>query len=136
MRMPGMGPGNPGGLMGRGGVGPGMPGMRGFDQLRESDPEMAKLAEADMELERQTQEVSEQFHRAPGGEAREKLKQELTELVDKHFEVRQERRELEIKRLEEQLERLRASLKKRMDDRKVLVQQRIGRLLGDDELGF
>jgi hypothetical protein len=121
-------------MMGRGM--PGMPGMRGFEQLRESDPEMAKLAEADMDLERQTQEVSDQFHRAPNADAREKLKKELMELVDKHFEVRQERRELEIKRLEEQLERLRTSLKKRMDDRKVLVQQRIARLLGDEELGF
>jgi len=107
-----------------------------IEQLRQSDPEMAKLEEADMDLDRQTHEKAEQFRRAQGTEDRDKLKAELNEIVDKHFQVRQERRELEIKRLETQLERLRASLKKRMEERQTLVKQRISNLLGDDELGF
>ena len=40
-------------------------------------------------------------------EDREKLKQQVTEVVNKQFEVRQQRRALELKRLEEQLKRLR-----------------------------
>lgn len=136
------GPQAPGGPQGPGMMG--MPGMRRgpggspaeLEYLRQTDPEMAKLEEADIELDQQTQALAEQFRRAPQGEARDKLKAELVEVVGKHFQVRQERRELEIKRLEEQLERFRASLKKRMNDRESIVKQRILNLLGDDELGF
>ena len=119
------------GTMGPPNMGPGNMGPRNM-----RDPEMAKLEEADMDLDRQTHELAEQFRREEGAEDREKLKEMLTVVVDKHFQVRQERRELEIKRLEAQLERLRAALKKRMDDRQAIVKQRISNLLGDDELGF
>ena len=131
-----------GGMTGGGMPGGGGPGMRRggnmgrMEQLRQSDPEMAKLEEADLDLERQTHEMAEQFRRAQGTDDRDLLKQELTAIVDKHFQVRQERRELEIKRLETQLERLRTSLKKRMVERQAIVRQRISNLLGDDELGF
>jgi hypothetical protein len=124
---------------GMGGAGPGVrgPGRPGMGPPREiDDPEMAQLNEADQDLDRQTHELAEQLRRAPDGEARDKLKQELTDVIVKHFQVRQERRELEIKRLELQLDRLRASLKKRMADRDAIVKQRIANLLGDDELGF
>jgi len=110
--------------------------MMGGPRGNQNDPEMAKLEEADMDLDRKTHELAEQVRRAPDADDREELTKELTDTVDKHFEVRQERRELEIKRLEAQLERLRASLKKRMDERQAIVKQRISNLLGDDEIGF
>ncbi|HUY33780.1 MAG TPA: hypothetical protein VMV69_13605 [Pirellulales bacterium] len=115
---------------------PGGGGMMGGPRGNQNDPEMAKLEEADMDLDRKTHELAEQVRRAPDADDREELTKELTDTVDKHFEVRQERRELEIKRLEAQLERLRASLKKRMDERQAIVKQRISNLLGDDEIGF
>lgn len=106
-----------------------------FDQLRQRDPQMAALIQQDMELERASMELAEQYRRA-GPDRREEIRRELAELVAKHFEVRQQRRELEIVRLKEQLERLQASLKRRADNKETVINQRVAQLLGEDVIDF
>lgn len=107
---------------------PGMPGN--WQQMQEDDPEMYKLLTTDRELERQTVEMAEQYRRAPAAD-REKLKAGLSELVGKHFEVRQERRELQLKRMEEEIQRLRDAIKARNDSREKIVTERITELTGE-----
>ena len=60
------------------------------------------------------------------------LKEQLGELVNKHFEVRQQRRQLELKRLEEELERLRDAIESRNEARDELVRQRVVEILGEE----
>ena len=104
--------------------------------MRETDPEMFKLLSQNMDLERQSRELAMQYQQAASGE-REKIKQQIVELVNKHFDVRQERRALELKRLETQLQRLRETMEKRSKARKELVERRVSELIGrEDEVGF
>ena len=104
-------------------------------QLRESDPEMHKLRQSDLELEKQTRDLVAEYHKPTAD--REQVRAELTGVIEKHFAVRQERRELEIKSLEKQLARLRDSLKKRESNRQQIIDRHIAELLGTaDELGF
>jgi hypothetical protein len=153
---PGMGPGGPQGPgregdrrgpppgeRGRGGpeqgrqAGPGMPGMREhLAMLEKSDPEMYKLVKADMDLERQSRELAMQYRRASSDE-QAKLKDKIKEVVAKHFDVRQERRALDLKRLETQLQKLRESIERRKQARDKLVDQRVSELVGhEEEMGF
>jgi hypothetical protein len=95
-----------------------------------------KLLREDQELERQTADVAMRWRRAPKGE-RESLQQELTELVEKHFQARQDRRRMQLKRLEEELQSLREAIEKRDAARKEVIDRRIAELLGTpDDLGF
>ena len=108
----------------------GPPGMPAYD------PPMHKLDMEEFELSRKTTELTMRYRNAPA-EEREQVKKELTESVNRHFDVRQERRELQLKRLEEELQRLRESIQARNEAREQIVNRRIAELLGDkDDLSF
>jgi hypothetical protein len=107
-----------------------------LNALEKNDPEMYKLLKQDVDLERQTRELAMQYRRAPK-EQRDKIRTQIQELVNKHFDVRHQRRLLEVKRLEEDLQRLRETLARREKARKNLVDKRVSELLGtDDEVRF
>ena len=107
-----------------------------WGSMEKNDPEMYQLLKSDMDLDRQARELAMQYARAPKDQ-REKIKKQVEELVDKHFEVRQQRRSLELKRLEDELKRLREAMERRETARKELVGKRVTGLLGpDDDVGF
>ena len=107
-----------------------------LEALRESDPEMFTLMKQDMELDRQSRDLVQQYRKASPPQ-REKIKAQVVEIVNKHFDVRQQRRALELKRLEEELQRLRDSVEHRTKARKELVDKRVSELLGpEDQTGF
>jgi hypothetical protein len=91
---------------------------------------MYELEVADQELERRTFEKSQQLRRA-GGDQRESLRKELNEVVSRHFEVRQQRRELMLQRMEKELSRMREELKKRSELREQIVNRRLSELTGE-----
>ncbi|HET6880544.1 MAG TPA: hypothetical protein VFI31_10340 [Pirellulales bacterium] len=107
-----------------------------MDRLKQDDPEMFELAKADAEMDNQTRQLVDQFHRATNDADREQLRGKLVAVVENHFAVRQARRELEIKRLEQQLERLRAAVKKRYEERQKIIEQHVSQVLGSDDAAF
>ena len=114
--------------MGMGSPGIGRP--PDWQRMQQEDPEMYQLLVSDDELDRQALEMAEQVRRAKP-EEREKLKATLKDIVGKHFEVRQQRRELQLKRMEEEIQRLRDAIKTRNDAREDVVNKRITELTGD-----
>ncbi len=142
-------PGPPPAEDGRRPGGPQGPGRPGADQpppprwpredleaLRENDPEMFKLLKADLDLDRQSRDLVLQYRKATS-QQREKIKALVVETVNQHFNVRQQRRALELKRLEEELQRLRESVEHRTKARKELIEKRVSELLGpEDQAGF
>lgn len=156
-RGPLRGPGNNGGPlqgpqpnppgMGRGGIGLGGEGgphrfghpggsprwpHDSWDALQKNDPEMYKLLVKDYELDGRARQLAAQYRRAPVV-GRMAIKKELEQLLGEHFEIRQQRRVLELKRLEEELERLRNAIELRSKAREQLVGKRITQLLGEQE---
>lgn len=139
---------NPNGFEGRheGARRPAVPGGPGFngrmgsnphdlEQMKETDPEMFDLVQADMKLDQQTRDEAEQYRRAKPSE-KDAIKTKLSKSVEEHYSVRQKRRELELRRLEEQLTRLRDSVKKRNDEKDLMIKQRISQLVGNPDEGF
>jgi len=140
------GPGGPGMLRPEGPGGAGQHGARArfghlrwphhnWESLEQRDPEMYKLLKADHDLERQTRELAVQYRQAPDDE-KSSIEKQMKEVVDKHFQVRQDRRRLELKRLEEELKRLRDSFEQRNKAREGIVEKRVSQLLGEDAPGF
>lgn len=101
-----------------------------WEHLKKVDPEMYKLELADDEMERQTSELSMQFRRAPKDQKPE-LRKQLEETVVRHFEVRQEKRQLQLTRLEQELQRMREEIERRSEKRAEIVGKRIGELVGE-----
>jgi hypothetical protein len=120
-----------GGVGGRsGGFGGMMPGLSPFGEPPADDPEMRDLLRQDMELDRQAHEMAMRVRNSRGDE-RSKLRAELGEVVNKHFDVRQKRRELQLKRMEEELKRLRDAIGERNESRSTIVGNRLQELLGE-----
>lgn len=110
--------------------------MGEYERLRREDPEMFALLNQDEVLEQQTLEMADKVRRATSDE-REKLQTQLSELVNKHFDVRQQRRELQLKRMEAELSRLREAIKQRNDTRDSIIKERMTELVGEAKgLGF
>jgi hypothetical protein len=99
------------------------------------DPEMFKLQKEDMTIEQQVRELAMQY-RSASKEDREKIKTQVVELVNKQFDIRQQRRELELKRLDEALKHLRDVVDRRAKARKSLVDKRVSELVGADDPGM
>ncbi len=94
------------------------------------DPEMRELMKQDADLNRQTHEMVSRM-REGRGDDRAKLKSQLAELANKHFDVRQKRRELQLKRMEEELQRLRDAIAKRNTSRESIVENHLRELIGE-----
>jgi hypothetical protein len=103
--------------------------------MRQVDPEMAELVEQDQELERETYQLADLIRRA-SAEKRKEIRASLEAVINEHFEVRQNRRKLELERLEAELTRLRESIETRTKARQEIVDRRVAEVLGEDELEF
>ena len=99
--------------------------------LERNDPEMFKLVQEDNELERRTHELGQQFRQA-APDKRNELKKQLVELVGRQFDVRLQRRALELKRMETELTRLRESMERRSKSREQIVERRLDELISNE----
>lgn len=100
------------------------------------DPEMAALNRSDFELDQQTRELADALRGAKKDD-REKIRAELTEVVNKHFDIRQKRRELQIKRMEDELKKLHEAMTKWNEAKEQIIKRRLAELVGnEDDLGF
>ncbi len=108
-----------------------------FNYSGSQDPEMIKLVQADHDIGQRARQLAQKIRKGKPGPEGVDQKDELSKLVNGHFDVRQKRRELELKRLEEQLSRLREVIKRRSDSRELIVGKRLSEMLGEQyELDF
>ena len=112
-------------------------GARGPDDgdIERTDPEMAALQKKDREFDRRSRDLVARYRNAPEAE-KAKLKQQIMETVNKHFDIRQQRRKLQLDRMQKELERLRTEIEHRDSQRAAIVKQRIQELFGDTGPGF
>ena len=89
---------------------------------------MEALNRSEYDLDQQTQEFAEKL-RTVKKEDREKIKTEINEAVTKHFDVRQKRRELQIKRMEDELKKLREAMTRRNDSKDQIIKRRLAELV-------
>ncbi len=98
---------------------------------------MQKLNTEEAHLEVQARNISAHYRATTVETERDKLRGDLEDVVLQQFEVRQQRRQLELERLEHQLKRLREAIDKRTSSRDALIKQRIEQLVGEEsDVGF
>jgi hypothetical protein len=99
------------------------------------DKEMQELHKKESELSKKTSELVGALKGATS-EKKAEIKTELVATVEKHFAVRQEQRELQLKRIEEEVKKLREAIEKRNTAKKELIERRVAELTGEDTIGF
>jgi hypothetical protein len=99
----------------------------------DNDPEMAKLAESEMELAHNADEVLSQYIAAEKADDQKRLRSELRVALAKQFDVQKQRRELELKRIEERVQKLKDQIKKRNDARETIIDRRLEQLTNEAE---
>jgi hypothetical protein len=94
------------------------------------DPEMRELMKRDMEMDREVHELAARTRQARG-EDRSRLREELNDVVKRHFDVRQKRREHQLQRMEDEIKRLRDTIAKRTNSRDSIIDNHVKELLGE-----
>lgn len=102
---------------------------------QELDPELLELQRSDARLDRLSRELGQSLRRNLDDKAKAETSKKLREVVEQHFNVRQERRRLELRRVEAELEKLRQAIQNREEQRERIIEGRIRELFGED-LGF
>ncbi|MHC4403824.1 MAG: hypothetical protein ACYTG0_29555 [Planctomycetota bacterium] len=88
----------------------------------------------DADMEKKAMDLVGQFQHATSDHERKELRALLEELTQRHFDLRQSRRQAEVSRLEERLQKVREAVEKRDEARDLIVRVRVGQLLGELEL--
>ena len=108
--------------------------FRDIEGMKRNDPERFKLLQKDFELDRKIKDLVRQYKSETNSEQKEVLKKEISELCTKHFEVRQQRRELDLARMKAWLNQIEQDINKSRQNKDKIIEQRINSLL-DDSLG-
>jgi hypothetical protein len=114
---------------------------------REMELRLRELHQRHEQLERESQEIAERFrgelHGEGGHEPRDEMRHALERVVNEHFEVRTQLRQLELERLAHELEMLKRELERmqrqfeqRQRERDVIIQRRLRQLIGKDFGGW
>jgi hypothetical protein len=93
--------------------------------------EMDSLMRREEDLGEQASGLADKYRDAPTDKKAE-IKSELEKIVEQQFDLRQERRAMEVKRLEEDLKRIRTMMDRRKEARKQVVSNRVAELLDEE----
>jgi hypothetical protein len=86
----------------------------------------------ELELARTCEVLIKQLAKAEGQD-KEKVRTNITNAIEKQFDLRQKRHEAEITELETQLKKLKEMVQKRQDNRKEIVGKRFDQLVRESE---
>jgi hypothetical protein len=117
---------------------PGQPGQYGaahnaFYSPR-SQPFFAYSFSADENnLSHQAEQFAQQLAAAKSDSDRDKIKGQLTELLEKQFDQRQKRHEDEIKQLEAQIKKLKDLVDKRQENRREIISARLNQIVKESQ---
>jgi len=107
--------------------------MQYMERLKERDTEQYEAMQVMKTLEMQTKELVDQYNNTEGESEKEKLKNMITEVLNKIFDIRQENRKKEIERLEQRLTEAKENNKKRLQNKDEIIAERLEDLLGKQD---
>lgn len=106
--------------------------FQNLQYIKDNDPELFQLIQSDIDFDKALRDLSKKYRAAKSDDQKEKLRKEITEKTEKHFLVRQKRRELELERMKTWLNQLEEQVKRSRENSKYIIDRRINILLGTD----
>lgn len=102
-------------------------------ELKKRDPERFEQIINERRLEQETGKLSQHYRAAKSSEEKEKIKKEISERLEKLFDLRELQRAADIKRMEEELAKLKEKAKTRKDNRAKIIERHQKDLLGEED---
>ncbi|SRR5579883_2733000 len=102
-------------------------------QLYANRPHVFTWTAEDGGLNHQAEQLARKLADSKSDGDREKLKGQLTEVLEKQFDQRQKRHEEEIKALEAQIKKLRDMVEKRQENRRDIISRRLDQILKESQ---
>ena len=99
----------------------------------EPSEEMARLNAQDAQLGHEAESLAKQLADADDEKQRAEIKDKLHETLAQQFDAQQKVRELEVGRIEAKVKKLRATISKRNDARRTVIDKRFDQLLSEAE---
>jgi len=93
----------------------------------------APLSHEETQLGNQANDIAHQLGNAKSSDDREKLKTQLGTILEKQFELRQQRHKKEIESLETQVKKLRDLVDKRQENRREIIAKRLDQILQESQ---
>ena len=104
---------------------------RRLERRKQEDPARYEQEVKIRELERQSHKLADTYRNSTDEKARNEIRLNLATLTTRLFDLREARRQNEVKRMERDLERLRANLAERQKHKQQIIERRVAQLLGD-----
>jgi colicin import membrane protein len=98
-----------------------------------SRPQYISYSVEENNLSHQAEQFAQQLAAARSDSDREKIKGQLTELLEKQFDQRQKKHEEEIKQLEAQIKKLKDTVDKRQENRREIIGARLNQIVKESQ---
>src|SRR5579875_1927546 len=96
-------------------------------------PQLFTFKVEEHNLSQQAERLARQLAEAKSDGDREKIKGQLSEVLEKQFDQRQKRHEEEIQALEAQIKKLREMVEKRRENRRDIISRRLDQILKESQ---
>ncbi len=107
--------------------------MQRLKKLKVKNPAGYELEIKMRDLKRDSQKLVKQYTNATGGKEREGIRSKLIAMTAQLFDLREVRRQEEVKKMKLKLEELRTTLTERQKNKKLIIERRVVELLGKSE---
>lgn len=108
--------------------------MQFSQRIKEEDPERFENLKKERQLETKSHELADQYKNTNNQESKAAIKEELEQVLEDAFEIRQQNREFEIRSLQKKLEDLMNDNEARMNQKDQIIEKRLNELLGTSDL--
>ena len=98
-----------------------------------SRPQYFTFSVDENNLSHQAEQFAQQLAAAKSDSDREKIKGQLTDLLEKQFDQRQKKHEDEIKQLEAQIKKLKDTVDKRHENRREIISARLNQIVKESQ---
>jgi hypothetical protein len=108
--------------------------MRFLRRLQEADPEQFEKSIELRRLEAECVELAKKFNMSKDETEKNKIEDELRDLLGKLFEMKEQEKEIEIDRILERVDKMRQEMEERKANRENIIKLRLNQLLGKEHL--
>lgn len=102
-----------------------------LDMVKRNDPDQYQSMLEEAKLDQQSFQLSEQYRKANSPDEKQRIKSQLTDVLNQLFDVREKNKQGEIKHLEEELARLKSTMTDRQKNKNQIVTERLKEMLDE-----
>jgi hypothetical protein len=108
--------------------------MRYLSRLREGDPEQFEKSIQLRRLEGECNKLAKQFRKTKDAAQKNQIEDQLGDLLNELFEMKEEEKKIEIDRILERVDKMRQEMEERKANKDNIIKIRLNQLLGKEHL--